>query len=63
MMVPEFDEAAFSMKVGDVSDIIETQFGYHIIYKTDHEPAGEPIFHRQATRSATCCVMRVAVKE
>lgn len=41
MMVPEFDEAAFSMKVGDVSDIIETQFGYHIIYKTDHEPAGE----------------------
>ena len=40
MMVPEFDAAAFSMKVGDVSDIIETQFGYHIIYKTDHEAAG-----------------------
>jgi peptidyl-prolyl cis-trans isomerase C len=44
MMVPEFDAAAFSMKVGDVSDIIETQFGYHIIYKTDHEPAGEVDF-------------------
>lgn len=37
MMVPEFEKAAFDMAVGDVSDIIETQFGFHIIYKTDHE--------------------------
>ena len=37
MMVPAFDEAAFSMKVGDLSGIIETQFGYHIIQKTGHE--------------------------
>ncbi len=44
MMVPEFDQAAFTMKVGDVSDIIETQFGYHIIFKTDHEDAGEADF-------------------
>ena len=44
MMVPEFDEAAFSMKDGDVSDVIETQFGYHIIYKTDHEDAREADF-------------------
>jgi peptidyl-prolyl cis-trans isomerase C len=44
MMVPEFDQAAFSMKVGEVSDIIETQFGYHIICKTDHEEAGAAEF-------------------
>jgi len=31
VMVPEFDEAMFSMKPGDVSDLIKTQFGYHII--------------------------------
>lgn len=37
MMVPEFEKAAFDMSVGDVSGIIETQFGFHIIYKTDHE--------------------------
>jgi peptidyl-prolyl cis-trans isomerase C len=37
MMVPEFDQAVFAMKVGDVSDIVETQFGYHLIFKTDHE--------------------------
>ena len=41
MMVPEFDQAAFGMKCGEVSDVIETQFGYHIILKTD-EKAGGP---------------------
>ena len=35
MMVPEFDKAAFDMKKGEISDIITTQFGYHIIYKAD----------------------------
>ena len=37
MMVPEFDQAVFDMNVGEVSDIVETQFGYHLIFKTDHE--------------------------
>ncbi len=37
MMVPEFDKAAFEMPVGGISDVIQTEFGYHIIHKTDHE--------------------------
>ncbi len=41
MMVPEFDQAAFGMKIGDVSDVVETQFGFHLIYKTDHEDVAE----------------------
>ena len=41
MMVPEFDQAAFGMKKGEISDIITTQFGYHVIYKADEKGGGE----------------------
>ena len=37
MMVPEFDEVLFSMGVDEVSEIVETSFGFHIICKTAHE--------------------------
>ena len=36
-MVPEFEEAAFKAKVGDVTPVVKTQFGYHIIKVEAHD--------------------------
>jgi len=39
-MVKEFEEAAFGLEVGETSDIVKTQYGYHIILVTDKREAG-----------------------
>ena len=39
-MVPEFSDAAFKMKTGDISEPVRSQFGYHVIKVTDRHDAG-----------------------
>lgn len=43
-MVKPFEEAAFSVAVGDVSDIVETRFGYHLIKAEDKKEASKKSF-------------------
>jgi len=38
-MVPEFDAKVFSMQPGEISDIVKTEFGYHIIKLEEVKPS------------------------
>jgi len=42
--VPEFDDAVFSAKKGDLLGPVKTQFGFHLIEVTDIRPPGETPF-------------------
>ena len=45
-MVPPFEKAAFELEVGQVSDVVKTRFGYHIIKVTDYKEATVTTFEQ-----------------
>lgn len=51
-MVAPFEKAAFAMKPGEISDVVETQFGYHIIKVTEKKEAGATKLEEVKTKIA-----------
>ena len=64
LMGVEFDEAVFAMNIGDVSDVVATDYGYfHIIKLTDIEPKTIQNFEEVESQLASLYVKNAKEKE
>jgi len=50
-MVPEFEEAAFNLEIGEMSEPVQTQFGFHIIKLNDKKTVADLINDKESEES------------
>ena len=53
MMVPEFDQVAFALQPGQVSEVVKTQFGYHIMKVEDRRQKLPDDFDKEKAKYTT----------
>jgi foldase protein PrsA len=64
-LVPEFEKAVFSLKKGDVSQPVRTQYGYHIVEVTDITPGKQLAYDevKEGIRTSLLAELRVQAWE
>ncbi|RJP31344.1 MAG: peptidyl-prolyl cis-trans isomerase [Candidatus Omnitrophota bacterium] len=62
-MVPEFDKAAFELPLGQMSEPIKTQFGYHLILVDDRKQAGTDLLEAVQDEIRETLQKQIAVDE
>lgn len=65
-MVKPFEDVAWKLKKNEVSGLVETQFGFHIIQKTDHKRASQKTFQDvkpQIEKSLTARARNRSIRE
>lgn len=61
-MVPQFEEAAFKLQKGDLSEPVQTQFGWHLIQLDDRRERRPPEFDAVKDRLVAAMVHRKALE-
>jgi len=62
-MVPEFSEAAFKLKKGEISDPVKTQFGWHVIQVEDTRTKSFPPFEQLKDQAARYVAQKAESEE